>query len=95
MTDESTGRGEFVGLALLVSVVFHAALMFFMKPQVMTHVSGADARTRARPPMRVRESAPPPDTVRLETVPDVVAQREAPPVEVDDLLPETPPPALM
>ena len=89
MTDESTGRGEFVGLALLVSVVFHAALMFFMKPQVMTHVSGADARTRARPPMRVRESAPPPDTVRLETVPDVVAQREAPPVEVDDLLPET------
>jgi len=89
MTDESTGRGEFVGLALLVSVVFHAALMFFMKPQVMTHVSGADARSRARPPMRVRESVPPPDTVRLETVPDVVAQREAPPVEVDDLLPET------
>ena len=42
MTDESTGRSEFVGLALLVSVVFHVALMFFMKPQVMTHVSGRE-----------------------------------------------------
>ena len=89
MTDESTGRGEFVGLALLVSVVFHVALMFFMKPQVMTHVSGADARSRARAPMRVRDPVPPPDTVRIETVADVFAQREAPPAEVDELMPET------
>ena len=89
MTEESSSRSEIVGLALVVSVVIHVALMFFMKPQVMTHVSGADARSRARGPMRVRESVPPPDTVRLETVADVSAQREAPAAEVDDLMPET------
>jgi len=85
MTDER--RQDVLLFALVLSVLVHAALMFFMRPQVMTHVTGAGARTRARPPMKVRETVPPPDAVKFESVRDVEAERKSPEAEVDEPTP--------
>ena len=85
MTDER--RQDVLLFALVLSVMAHAALMFFMRPQVMTHVTGAGARSRARPPMKVREAVPPPDAVKFESVLDVDAERKSPEAEVDEPMP--------
>lgn len=82
------GRSEAIVWALLVSVAVHVAAMFFMKPQVMTHVAGAGARTRARGPMTVREPAPPPEAVRIDTIRDVFAERPEPEAAAEELAPE-------
>lgn len=87
MTNDDSSRGEAVFFALAVSVAVHVAAMFFMRPQVMTHVSGSGARSRARGPMKVREATPPPEMVHFETISDVFPQREAPPAEVEELAP--------
>ena len=85
MTDER--RQDVLLFALVLSVMAHAALMFFMRPQVMTHVTGAGARSRARPPMKVREAVPLPDAVKFESVLDVDAERKSPEAEVDEPMP--------
>ena len=82
MTD---GRGHgLIALALAISVGAHVAMMFYMRPQVMTHVSGGGARARARAPMRVRETKPQPGTVSISMVGDVAPERAAPAAEVPD-----------
>jgi hypothetical protein len=76
MTDE---RGhDLLILALVLSVAAHVATMFFMRPQVMAHVSAAGARSRARAPMRVREAKPDPGVVSLDVVKDVAPERDEP-----------------
>lgn len=87
MTDES--RQDFVLLALVLSVVAHVALMFFMRPQVMTHVKSGVSRYRPRPPMTVAEAEPPPAPVSLSSVADVEAERLAPAAEAEDIMPMT------
>lgn len=78
MTNER--REEVVLLALVVSVVIHAGLMFLVKPQVMTRIAPATARTVRHGPMRVTKSTERPDPVRIDTVADVAAKKDAPPV---------------
>jgi len=85
MTDER--RQDVLLAALVASVVAHVALMVFMKPQVMTHVSGEFSRHRARGPMAVREAPPPAEAVAMEAVRDVEALRESPEARVDDPAP--------
>jgi len=88
MTDERRqDRQDVLLFALVLSVLVHVALMVFMRPQVMTHVTGAGARNRARPPMKVREATPPPDAVKFESVRDVDAERNSPDAEVDEPMP--------
>ncbi len=76
MTDER--RQDFLLVALVVSVIAHMGLMIFMKPQVMTHVTGAASRVRPRGPMVVKDAPPPAEPVQLASVRDVEALRESP-----------------
>ena len=46
MTEER--RGDFLLGALVASIAVHVALMLFMRPQVMTHVSGDWTRRAPR-----------------------------------------------
>ena len=80
-------RQDIVLLALVLSVATHAALMFFMRPQVMTHVASSASRYRPRPPMTVREAEPPPSPVAMDSVRDTKAAVEPPAAEPEDVLP--------
>lgn len=87
MTDER--RQDVIVFAAIVSLALHAALMFFIRPQVMTHVAPGSARPHQRGPMKVQEAQPPPEMVKLEVVRDIEAIREAPEAEAEGLLPAT------
>ena len=87
MTDER--RQDLVVAAFAVSVAVHVAAMFFMRPQVMTHVTGAGARERARAPMRVRDAPPPQEAVSLDEVRDVKPLRDEPVADAGEALPRT------
>lgn len=63
--------------ALIVSVALHAGLMFWVRPQVMTH-STIQRRAASRGPMRVVKAEAPPEPVRFETVEDLAAEKSAP-----------------
>ena len=85
MTDER--RQDVMLVALVVSVIAHVVLMVFIRPQVMTHVSGNYSRTRPHGPMTVKEAPPPAEQVRMEVVRDVEAVRQSPVAEAEDLMP--------
>ena len=82
-----SGRQDFLLVALIASLVAHVALMAFMRPQVMTHVTGEWTKRRAHGPMKVTESAERPDPVAMESVTDVDAVRESPDAAAEALLP--------
>ena len=63
--------------ALIVSAALHAGLMFWVRPQVMTH-STIQRRAARRGPMRVVKADAPPEPVRFETVEDLAAEKSAP-----------------
>ena len=63
--------------ALIVSAALHAGLMFWVRPQVMTH-STIQRRAARRGPMRVVKAEAPPEPVRFETVEDLAAEKSAP-----------------
>ena len=63
--------------ALIVSAALHAGLMFWVRPQVMTH-STIQRRADRRGPMRVVKAEAPPEPVRFETVEDLAAEKSAP-----------------
>lgn len=86
MDEKST---NLIFLAVVLSVLVHGGLMFFIRPQVMTHIAGSGASTRARAPMRVRERPPVDDSVRLDVVEDIAAERAFPRAETDDYIPAT------
>ncbi len=76
MTDER--RQDVLLAALVVSVVAHVALMFFIRPQVMTYVTGVATRARPRGPMTVKDAPPEAAPLKMEAVRDVEAVRESP-----------------
>ena len=88
MTEER--RGDFLLGALVASIAVHAALMLFMRPQVMTHVTGELASRRLRAPMKVTEAREAQRPVAMDSVADVEAVREAPPAEADAPVPTAP-----
>ena len=63
--------------ALIISAALHAGLMFWVRPQVMTH-STIQRRVARRGPMRVVKAEAPPEPVRFETVEDLAAEKSAP-----------------
>ncbi len=76
MTDER--RQDILLGALVASVILHVALMIFIKPQIMTQVTGSANRPRARAPMRVTEVPPPTEAIPIQDVQDVAALRDSP-----------------
>ena len=85
MNDDS--RADFIIIALVVSVLVHAAAMFFMRPQVMTHVSGQSSKSRMHKSYATRERPERDDIVTIETVKDIDALTEAPEAVDDGVLP--------
>ena len=81
------GRHNWIFIAVVLSTAIHAGLMFFMRPQVMTHIAGSGARERARPPMVARQRPEQPESVRFEVVKDVSPERSAPKAEAEDIVP--------
>lgn len=84
----SSGHGDLIVLAILVSLVLHGLLMFFVAPQVMSRTGGAslEARRSRHPPMAVRrfEGDPMRERVKTEPKADVPAPRAAPKVAAAD-----------
>ena len=81
------GRINWIFIAVAISTAIHAGLMFFMRPQVMTHIAGAGARERSRPPMVARQRPEQPESVRFEVVKDISPERSAPQAEAEDIVP--------
>ena len=79
---------DLVFLAIVVSIVLHAGLMFFAAPQVMSRIGAASAEPSRyrRPPMSVRKFAGDPLRERVKTLPksDVPAPKSAPQVGAVD-----------
>ena len=84
----SSGHGDLIVVAIVVSLVLHGLLMFFVAPQVMsrTGVSSFEARRDRRPPMAVKRFEGDPLRERAKTEPkaDVPAPRAAPKVAAAD-----------
>ena len=80
MTNER--REEVVLVALVLSVAIHAGLMLLVRPQVMTQVRPVSPSAH-RAPMVAREAVERPEPVRIETVADEVARKDAPAVVED------------
>ncbi len=81
------GRHNWIFFAVVLSMAIHAGLMFFMRPQVMTHIAGAGAHARTRPPMVARQRTEQQETVHFEVVKDVSPERSAPEPEAEDVVP--------
>ena len=73
-------REEVVLIALVASVAIHVGLMFLVKPQVMTHIAPVAKRTARTEPMRVTKSEMRPEPVKIDTVRDLQAKKDAPAV---------------
>lgn len=76
-------------IALIASVAVHVALMFLIKPQVMTAVSLGAVKTHDRGPMTVRADVTIPEPIRIESVTDVEAVRGSPEAETTEVPPVT------
>lgn len=85
MSDE--GRHNWIFFAIIVSTAVHAGLMFFMRPQVMTHIAGSGARERSRAPMVARDHVQAPESVHFDVVKDVAPERESPAAVTEDIVP--------
>lgn len=88
MTNER--RQDLILAAVVVSVVFHAAFMFFVKTKVMTRSFDEGVRRHRSEPMRAVKYTPVDDPVRIEKIKDIMAVKDAPPaVSGESLLPVT------
>ena len=76
MTSER--REEVVLIALVASIAIHVGLMFLVKPQVMTRITPASKRSARTEPMRVTKSEMRPEPVKIDTVRDLQAKKDAP-----------------
>ena len=81
-------REEVLLVALVASVAIHVGLMMLMKTQVMTTVTPVTKVAR-REAMRVTERAPRPEPVKIESVADKAALKDAPAVAQDLSAPRT------
>jgi len=82
-------REEVIMIALVASIVVHVGLMVLVKSQVMTQVVPSAVRAAHRPPMHVKKHASRPEPVRIDTVDDVAALKDAPAVAQAAALPVT------
>ena len=71
-------REEVVLIALVASVAVHVGLMLLVKSQVMTLDLPSSARTHRREAMRVVKRAARPDPVRIASLTDLKARKDAP-----------------
>ena len=65
-------------VALVLSIATHIALMYYMRPQVMTEVTTTAHRAHQRGPMTMRERPPEAEMIRIEVMKDLEALRESP-----------------
>lgn len=72
------GLDEILFVAILLSALAHVGAMYYARPKVMTQVAPGVVRTERRAPMRVTRDLPPPAPVRIDTVKDVDALKDAP-----------------
>ncbi len=78
-------RGQnFIMVAVVLSLLAHGALMFFMRPQVMAHISGAGASMRERSAMVARQRPVQEDAVRLDVLDDISPELDFPEARTDD-----------
>lgn len=78
-------------IAVALSLALHVGLMFFMRPQVMTHIAYSGASARQRAPMTMRERPASPETVRFDVVDDIAPRVDFPDATVDDVQPSADP----
>ena len=83
-------RQQAIVFALLLSVLAHVGLMVWVRPRVMTSVTRGVATAHRRGPMRVTEAPPQLDPVRLQTVKDLLAMKDAPDVGSSEVLAPAP-----
>jgi len=71
-------REEVVLIALVASIAVHVGLMVLIRSQIMTRPLPSDIRSARRSSMRVTERPAQPDPVRIASVTDVAARKDAP-----------------
>ena len=80
----SSDNVDLILLAIVVSLVLHAGIMFFAAPQIMSRVGTLQtvSKRQYRPPMEVRRFEGDPFQERVRTLPksDVPAPKSAPKV---------------
>lgn len=70
--------------ALILSLLAHVGIMYYMRPQVMAEVvPQAQQRARTRGPMNMREPPPSPESVRIDVIRDVDALKDSPAPRAD------------
>ena len=81
-------RGEdLAAVAIILSVVAHALLMFFVRTKVMAHVERPSSASRHREAMRVEDYKPIDDPVAIERIKDIMSARSAPEANSSDVPP--------
>ena len=78
MTNER--REELIAIALVLSIVVHVGLMLFVRPHVMTTIVSPEVRSKHHEPMRITRGETRPEPVRIDSVTDLAAPRDAPAV---------------
>ena len=71
-------REDLLLVAIVVSIAFHAGLMFLVHAKVMTHVDRSGLREHRREAVRIADYDPADDPVRVEMIKDIMSAREAP-----------------
>jgi len=77
-------REDLLLIAIIVSVAFHAGLMFLVHARVMTHVERTGLHERRRETVRISDYDPADDPVRIEMIKDIMSAREAPKAEASE-----------
>ncbi len=76
---------DIVAVAVVVSIVIHAALMLGVRAKVMTHIVKSPGAERHREAMTVRDYRPIEDPVVIERIKDIMSTREAPEAKASDV----------
>lgn len=77
-------RTDLIIISILMSLAAHFAIMYYVKPVVMTRVVKGEARMHHRGPMKVSETKEIPPPVEIDTVKDVEPDKDAP--EADETM---------
>lgn len=85
MSDHST---DLAIAALVLSLLAHVGIMYYMRPQVMAEVTAqSQQRMRTRGPMNMREPPPSPESVQIDVIRDVEALKDSPEARADGPVP--------
>ncbi len=82
-------HGQDIAIAALVlSLLAHVGIMYYMRPQIMAQVAPpASQRMRTRGPMTMRDAPPTPESIQIDVLHDVEALKDAPQPEAGAPLP--------